>query len=113
MCVGKHHASDILKFIVSPQTSVGGVISIELIHKRSLWGYLGDDLALFMRVTVTQPRNVPRVRDEWILVYLTLTFSLTFKCFYVSSKMEKLASEGCFPVLSRPLKAIFHIHCDS
>jgi DNA polymerase delta subunit 1 len=46
---------------------VGGIISIELVHKRSLWGYLGDDHALFMKVTVTQPRIVPRVRDEWRL----------------------------------------------
>ena len=51
------------------------MISIELVQKRSLWGYLSDELALFMKVTVTQPRNVPRVRDEWTLVYLILLFS--------------------------------------
>ncbi len=28
-----------------------------------------------MKVTVTQPRNVPRVRDEWTLDYVILPFS--------------------------------------
>jgi DNA polymerase delta subunit 1 len=60
-----HLPTDIPSFTISSQSSVGGVISIELVQKRSLWGYLGDDFALFMKVTVTQPRNVPRVRDEW------------------------------------------------
>ena len=57
--------ADIPSFTNSSQSSVGDVISIELVHKRSLWGYLGGYFALFMKVTVTQPRNVPRVRDEW------------------------------------------------
>lgn len=60
-----HFPADMPSFTISSQSSVGGVISIELVQKRSLWGYLSDDLALFMKVTVTQPRNVPRVRDEW------------------------------------------------
>lgn len=59
-----HIPADMPSFTISSQTSVGGIISIELVQKRSLWGYLGDDFALFMKVTVTQPRMVPRVRDE-------------------------------------------------
>lgn len=53
---------DVDAFVNELNTSVGGVISIELVNKRSLWGYLGSEFAVFMRVTVTQPRNVPRVR---------------------------------------------------
>ncbi|KAH9176053.1 DNA polymerase family B-domain-containing protein [Lactarius sanguifluus] len=53
---------DIGPFVNELNSSVGGVISVELVQKRSLWGYLGDEPAMFMRVTVTQPRNVPRVR---------------------------------------------------
>jgi DNA polymerase delta subunit 1 len=60
----RHLPADIPCFTTTSQSSVGGVISIELVQKRSLWGYLGEDLAVFMKVTVTQPRNVPRVRDE-------------------------------------------------
>ena len=49
--------ADIPSFTNLSQSSVGGVISIELVHKRSLWGYLGDYFALFMKVTVTQPKE--------------------------------------------------------
>jgi DNA polymerase delta subunit 1 len=43
---------------------VGGVTNIELVQKRSLWGYRGDEIATFMKITVTDPKAVPRVRDE-------------------------------------------------
>ncbi|KAI0060994.1 hypothetical protein BV25DRAFT_1870956 [Artomyces pyxidatus] len=33
---------------------------IEFVNKRSLWGYRGDDFALFFKITVTEPRSVPR-----------------------------------------------------
>ncbi|ETW78956.1 hypothetical protein HETIRDRAFT_155985 [Heterobasidion irregulare TC 32-1] len=38
----------------------GGVRGIELANKRSLWGYRGDDLAMFMKITVTDPKSLPR-----------------------------------------------------
>ena len=34
--------ADIPSFTNLSQSSVGGVISIELVHKLRLWGYLGD-----------------------------------------------------------------------
>ncbi len=68
MCVGRPLVADIMGFTILYQTSVGGVISIELVQKRSLWGYLGDEFAMFMKITVTQPRNVPRVRDEYLFI---------------------------------------------
>ncbi|KAI0044763.1 hypothetical protein FA95DRAFT_1597235 [Auriscalpium vulgare] len=38
------------------------VLFIEFIKKISLWGYRGDEEALFMKITVREPRAVPRVR---------------------------------------------------
>jgi len=46
------------------QSSVNAVTKIELVKKRSIWGYKGDDFSTFMRITVTDPKAVPRVRDE-------------------------------------------------
>ncbi|KAA1468795.1 hypothetical protein DENSPDRAFT_834227 [Dentipellis sp. KUC8613] len=40
----------------------GVVDSIEFVVKRSLWGYKGDDLVTFMKITVTEPRLLPTVR---------------------------------------------------
>ena len=50
----------------SSQSLVGGVTNIEFVQKRSLWGFKGDEYATFMKITVTEPKAVPRVRDECI-----------------------------------------------
>ncbi|EIM86884.1 uncharacterized protein STEHIDRAFT_79581, partial [Stereum hirsutum FP-91666 SS1] len=42
--------------------SAGGVRAVELVQKRSLWGYKGDDLVMFAKITVTDPKALPRVR---------------------------------------------------
>ncbi|KAI0295971.1 hypothetical protein BC826DRAFT_1006478 [Russula brevipes] len=57
-------AEDIQSFMSELNSLVNAVVSIELVQKRSLWGYKGDELAAFMRITVTEPKAVPRVRDE-------------------------------------------------
>jgi len=53
---------DIEPFKEDLNALVNAVKSIELVPKRSLWGYRGDDLAMFMKITATEPRSVPRVR---------------------------------------------------
>jgi hypothetical protein len=100
-----------MMFTILSQTSVGGVISIELVQKRSLWGYLGDEFALFMKIVVTQPRIVPRVRDEYLFMWYFP--SLIFQSFYVPSRMERSPSETYFQVLLQPLKVISRILCAS
>ncbi|KAH9975916.1 DNA polymerase family B-domain-containing protein [Lactifluus volemus] len=55
---------DVHPFMSELNASVGGVTNIELVQKRSLWGYRGDEIATFMKITVTDPKAVPRVRDE-------------------------------------------------
>ncbi|KAI0766572.1 DNA polymerase family B-domain-containing protein [Trametes elegans] len=41
----------------------GGVVrDVELVKKRSLWGYKGDDWVSFVKITVADQRSLPRVR---------------------------------------------------
>jgi len=44
------------------------VISIEQVSKKSLWGYLGDDWVPFLKITLTDPKSVPKVRDKFLRV---------------------------------------------
>ena len=37
---------------------------IEVVKKRSIWGYLGDDWVAFLKIILSDPRSVPKVRDE-------------------------------------------------
>ena len=89
------------------------VIKIEMIYKRTLWGYKGDDLAPFMKITVTDPKAVPRVRDECELSRGVTSVILTFERFHAFSKRERLTSEAYSLDRSRPMKAIFHLFCVS
>ncbi|KAI9461498.1 DNA polymerase family B-domain-containing protein [Boletus coccyginus] len=38
------------------------VLDIEIVKKRTLWGYLGDDWLPFMKLTIQEPKLVPKVR---------------------------------------------------
>ncbi|KAG5342462.1 DNA polymerase delta catalytic subunit [Termitomyces sp. T112] len=40
------------------------VVRIEYVEKRSLWGYRGDDWIPFLKITISDPRSLPKVRDE-------------------------------------------------
>ncbi|KAJ8694871.1 DNA-directed DNA polymerase delta [Pleurotus ostreatus] len=37
---------------------------IEIIKRKSLWGYLGDDVVPFLKLTLIQPRLLPKLRDK-------------------------------------------------
>lgn len=39
------------------------VRDIEISTKRSLWGYRGDDWVSFIKLTLTDQRSLPKVRD--------------------------------------------------
>ena len=39
------------------------VRDIEISTKRSLWGYRGDDWVSFLKITLTDQRSLPKVRD--------------------------------------------------
>ncbi|KAG2070221.1 hypothetical protein BDR04DRAFT_1100449 [Suillus decipiens] len=38
------------------------VRQIEIVKRRSLWGYRGDDWIPFMKITISEPRNLPKIR---------------------------------------------------
>ncbi|CAK5273856.1 unnamed protein product [Mycena citricolor] len=40
------------------------VVDVCLVSKRSLWGYRGDDWVPFIKLTVSNPKSLPKVRDE-------------------------------------------------
>ncbi|KII85833.1 hypothetical protein PLICRDRAFT_144471 [Plicaturopsis crispa FD-325 SS-3] len=41
----------------------GGIVRhVEMVKKRSLWGYRGDDWVGFIKITCGTPRNIPQVR---------------------------------------------------
>jgi DNA polymerase delta subunit 1 len=37
---------------------------MQLVKKRSLWGYKGDDMILFLKIVINEPKALPRVRGE-------------------------------------------------
>jgi hypothetical protein len=43
------------------------VRGVEVVKKRTLWGYKGDDWLQFIKITVDDPKNLPKVRDECFL----------------------------------------------
>ncbi|KAK0446656.1 DNA polymerase family B-domain-containing protein [Armillaria borealis] len=55
---------DIDDFASYLNTQVGYdvVIGVEIVKKRSLWGYRGDDRVPFLKITINEPRNLPKVR---------------------------------------------------
>ncbi|KAF8757761.1 DNA polymerase [Rhizoctonia solani] len=56
------------------QTAPGTVLKIEIVHKRSLWSYrlnarAEDETSPFLKITLSEARNVPKVRDEYMCNY--------------------------------------------
>ncbi|KAF8199125.1 hypothetical protein BJ912DRAFT_950996 [Pholiota molesta] len=46
----------------------GKVLKVEREMKKSIWGYLGDDNVPFLRITLTNPKNVPKIRDKFLFL---------------------------------------------
>ncbi|KAF7356852.1 DNA polymerase [Mycena venus] len=42
------------------------VVKVELVSKRSLWQYRGDDWIPFIKLTIANPKTLPKVRDEYL-----------------------------------------------
>ncbi len=41
------------------------VESVELVHKKPLLGYRGDSAPLFIKISVPDPKLIPKARDKW------------------------------------------------
>ncbi|KZV72219.1 hypothetical protein PENSPDRAFT_751123 [Peniophora sp. CONT] len=57
--------SDIEPFRSYLNNVQGGVVRIEFMKKKSLWGYRGDDKTLFMKLTIAEQKMLPRVRGAF------------------------------------------------
>lgn len=40
------------------------VASCIVLNRKSLWGYRGDEQVPFIKITVTDPKAMPKVKDE-------------------------------------------------
>lgn len=55
------------------------VVKVESLKKRSLWGYKGDDWVEFVRIIVSEPKALPKVRDMCSIRY-PLELAYLFLC---------------------------------
>jgi len=40
------------------------VLSCIIVNRKSLWGYRGDDTVPFIKITCTEPKAIPKVKDK-------------------------------------------------
>ena len=75
------------------------VISVEILKRRSLWGYNGDDWVLFLKVTVSSPKTVPKIRDKSCLRlgFLLDLFVFLFVFLRIFERGECYFRDGLFP----------------
>ncbi|KAL0060857.1 DNA-directed DNA polymerase delta [Marasmius tenuissimus] len=55
---------DAFRQYLNSMTSDHAVLKAEIIKKRTLWGYKGDDAVPFIKLTLSNPKWVPKVRDK-------------------------------------------------
>lgn len=48
----------------SVQIGVPAVSKCIIVHKKSLWGYRGDDEVPFIKIVCTEPKALPKVKDK-------------------------------------------------
>ncbi|KAI0031276.1 DNA polymerase family B-domain-containing protein [Vararia minispora EC-137] len=56
--ISSHHES--LANSSSQSLAGGTVVDVQFVHKRTLWGYRGDDSVLFLKIILTEPKILPR-----------------------------------------------------
>ncbi|OBZ73506.1 DNA polymerase delta catalytic subunit [Grifola frondosa] len=60
--------SDIFPFLDYLNTLGNGTVrNVEMVKKRSLWGYKGDDWVAFLKITLGDQRSLPKIRDECLV----------------------------------------------
>ncbi|CAE6402164.1 unnamed protein product [Rhizoctonia solani] len=63
---------------INGQIAAGTVVKIETVQKRSLWSYRlnargEDETSPFLKLTLAEARNVPKVRDKYISSFWSIT----------------------------------------
>jgi len=46
---------------------ITAVVSCVVLNRRSLWGYKGDEQVPFIKITCTDQKAIPKVRDKLFL----------------------------------------------
>jgi hypothetical protein len=94
------------------QQQAGFVKGLELVKKRSLWGYKGDDVVMFLKIVVTEPSKLPRVRDESSYTPCHEIQILTYH-YYASSREESAHGTACLRDKYLRSRAILRTSFDS
>ena len=72
-CLSFRHLAYYEADVHQEQVGNGSVLHIKSVKKRSLWGYKGDEIPLFLKITCSDPRTIPKVRDKSNSFQLRLT----------------------------------------
>ncbi|KAG8967416.1 DNA-directed DNA polymerase delta [Tulasnella sp. 419] len=78
--------------------------------KKSLWGYKGDDSMHFVRISVPEPRTVPKVRDMYspLVPRITNLADNIFSFRYASSRRGSVTIVNCLVDRWRHMKVTSH-----
>jgi DNA polymerase delta subunit 1 len=60
----RSHVSGMCKADSKAVVGLTAVVSCTIFNRRSLWGYKGDEQVPFIKLTCTDQKAIPKVRDE-------------------------------------------------
>ena len=64
-------SSYLIVFPAQRQLDGNYIVKTEIVQKRSLLGYKGDDWYPFIKITTSDPKSVPKVRDKYFHMRMT------------------------------------------
>ncbi|KAH0836609.1 hypothetical protein J3R83DRAFT_8309 [Lanmaoa asiatica] len=87
--------ADLDAFTDDVNKSAGGdyVLDIEIVNKRTLWGYLGDDRVPFMKFTIVDPKSLPKSNIPYTLRFMIDTKVVGMNWIEIPAGKYKLISE--------------------
>uniref|UniRef100_A0A0W0FX77 Putative delta DNA polymerase n=1 Tax=Moniliophthora roreri TaxID=221103 RepID=A0A0W0FX77_MONRR len=91
---------DAFRQYLNSQTVDGAVKYVEIVKKRTLWGYRGDATVPFIKITLTNPQYVPKVRDKFSAPMTSSGDVLTLRLF-TSLRAQRMSLQGCLCSISR------------
>ena len=106
----------LIVFPVQRQLDGNYIIKTEIVQKRSLVGYKGDDWYPFIKITTSDPKSVPKVRDKYFLIIRGRWHRVDIILIsddYVCSTQANARIMVSSTALSRHMKVISYIPCGS
>lgn len=68
------------------------VVNCVILNRKSLWGYRGDEIVPFIKITCADPKCLPKVKDESML-----RLSIAFADFLRAFERGQIDFNGLFP----------------